>query len=77
MSHEIPKTDIEIRDVAWEHGPQAPHKPGRVLINGQEVLVARDGVRVQYDTEGDPVEVTLTILPATLRFTQGPEVDTD
>lgn len=64
-----PRTIVHLLDydgIAGNDKP-LPHKVFRVLVNGQEVRLARDGVKITFG-ENQATEVTLTLQPDEVHF---------
>lgn len=62
---DYPRTIVEFKD---REGSESPiHKLSRLYINGQEVLVAKDSIMLDF---GDDcaTTVTLTLQPNEIRF---------
>lgn len=56
---------IEFRD----SNPEGPgHRTQRVFIDGTELLIAEDGIRVGHPTSSEIQAVTLTIIPHRVSF---------
>lgn len=64
----IPKTVIEIVDPMPNPDKVPLVKPREVRVNGVPVMVAKDGLSIEYDDHREPVKVTLEIMPDQLIF---------
>jgi len=65
----LPRTIIEFTDTK-SPDPALAHITRQVKVNGTPVLLAEDGVEIEYGY-GEITKVTLTILPTEVHFTAG------
>jgi len=79
MSKETPYTKVELVE---ERHPNQPEntplvKPQHVLINGQEVRVAKDGIRIDHGDADRVAVVEVTLLVDEVSIRQVPNGYTD
>ena len=65
----LPRTIIEFTDTK-SPDPALAHITRQVKVNGTPVLLAEDGVEIEYGY-GEITKVILTILPTEVHFTAG------
>lgn len=70
-SNSRPRNIVRVQDIAHDqfmtNGDAFIHKPGRVFIDGREVLITQDGLKVGRNDSGE-LTLTLTVQPTELHF---------